>query len=1063
MQDRTSFWKFLAMSLASFVVVMFVMSSAVPVSAASGFGGLGSAATAGSAKLLVLSSVAPDNAPDDDNGVVAYWKFDEGSGPTVYDNSGNSNGGTIYGASWVNGISGKALSFDGVNDYVDVTISNPVLPLGDNSHTIEAWIKPVQNDGSRGVLYYGNIYGGAYSGAVRWLYSDWDGDKGVSCGYYGGEVATYNFPTLNSWTHLAWTYDGTTNKLYVNGNLCGTSTFTANTQSSTKLRIGRAINGSIQYFNGIIDEVKIYNRVMSASEVLANYQAIVPPSPPVNNPPTAAFTYSPSSPTTDDTIQFTDQSTDNDGTIVSWYWDFGDGLTGTSQNQTYKYSRAGTYTVTLTVTDNGGLTDNHSGSITVSAPVVRESVNLSVSPSSSTLESGQSTTLVASLSDINHAPLSGKIITWSATAGSFSTTTSTTNSSGQASVTYTAPTIDNQEATVAITVFFAGDNIYNSGYGGLICTIVRAPPDENYPENGLVGCWKFDEGSGTTAKDSSGHGNNGTIYDGWSSVGASWVDGVFGNALNFVGRDARVNVPHDNSLNTVEMTFELWVKPNENSSLLLLSKYPSSTGFYVGKVSNNKWLFLLKGSVVYSTSKITVGEWTHLAGTYDGSFLRIFVNGIEEAAKSATGLFNNNSQPLTIGNNPHKVAWQYNDVIDEVKIYNRAKTAAEILADYQGGAPVTNTPPTASFAYSPTAPTTADVIQFTDLSTDNNGTITFRFWNFGDGGWSTVRNPTHQYSTAGTYTVWLAVDDEDGAMDNCSKIITVRVPAKWEFIETWGATAIVPYKAIIDIKPETLQTGSNGRWITCYIEIPEEDVSRIDVSSVLLEGIISVDSAAPTEIGDCDNDNVLDLMVKFGRASVENVVTPGVVTLTVTGKVGEFPFVGTDSVRVIETGHGAKASAKEKALDHAPEVVEEVHDSNLELTIKAAGNKNIVNPSHEVPLEPIIVDNVDNTVVSSPEIPTVPSDNGEIETTAGCGNPKAADGAGSGSPPMSRTKGEQVSGQTPGLSTYADEEITEVGAPAAVMAPSSVFLILAFVGLIGVSFGMLVLVRASKR
>lgn len=82
--------------------------------------------------------------------------------------------------------------------------------------------------------------------------------------------------------------------------------------------------------------------------------------------PTASFTYSPSSPATDEDVQFTDTSTDPDGTIVSWSWDFGDGTpTSSSQNPSHSYSSTGTYTVTLTVTDDDGLTDSHSESLKV--------------------------------------------------------------------------------------------------------------------------------------------------------------------------------------------------------------------------------------------------------------------------------------------------------------------------------------------------------------------------------------------------------------------------------------------------------------------------------------------------------------------------------------------------------------------------------------------------------------------------------------------------------------------------------------------------------------------------
>ncbi len=85
-------------------------------------------------------------------------------------------------------------------------------------------------------------------------------------------------------------------------------------------------------------------------------------------PPTAAFVYSPDDyphPTTLDTIQFTDTSTDSDGTLTSWYWEFGDGTTSTERNPTHKYESGGTKYVSLTVTDNDGETGKETKSIVV--------------------------------------------------------------------------------------------------------------------------------------------------------------------------------------------------------------------------------------------------------------------------------------------------------------------------------------------------------------------------------------------------------------------------------------------------------------------------------------------------------------------------------------------------------------------------------------------------------------------------------------------------------------------------------------------------------------------------
>jgi PKD repeat protein len=85
-----------------------------------------------------------------------------------------------------------------------------------------------------------------------------------------------------------------------------------------------------------------------------------------NVPPTADFTYSPSSPTDLDAVQFTDTSTDPDGMIVSWIWNFGDGTNSTSKNPQHNYSTTDQYTVVLKVTDNNGAKKSISKIITIS-------------------------------------------------------------------------------------------------------------------------------------------------------------------------------------------------------------------------------------------------------------------------------------------------------------------------------------------------------------------------------------------------------------------------------------------------------------------------------------------------------------------------------------------------------------------------------------------------------------------------------------------------------------------------------------------------------------------------
>lgn len=115
-------------------------------------------------------------------------------------------------------------------------------------------------------------------------------------------------------------------------------------------------------------------------------------------------------------------------------------------------------------------------------------------------------------------------------------------------------------------------------------------------------------------------------------------------------------------------------------------------------------------------------------------------------------------------------------------------------------------------------------------------------------------------------------------------------------------TSVSPVEPSIDIDPDTLNLKSKGQWITAYIELNEYyDVNDIDISSILLENCIPAE-LHPSEIGDYDNDGNPDLMVKFDRAEVEDILTVGEsVTITVTGTLFDGnPFEGSDTIRVIE-------------------------------------------------------------------------------------------------------------------------------------------------------------------
>jgi hypothetical protein len=221
---------------------------------------------AGNHGLSVVVNVTVNNTTPPVTGLVAAYALDEGSGTAVGDRSGTGNNGTISGATWsASGKNGAALSFDGVNDLVTVPDSNS-LDLT-NGMTLEAWVNPTitgdwktvmlkEQPGQLVYALYGSNAANRPSGHV-FVGADRE---------LNGTAAV----AVNTWTHLATTYDGTTQRMFVNGTQVATRAQTGSMPASTgALRIG-GNNVWTEWFAGRIDDVRIYRRALTAAEIQAD-------------------------------------------------------------------------------------------------------------------------------------------------------------------------------------------------------------------------------------------------------------------------------------------------------------------------------------------------------------------------------------------------------------------------------------------------------------------------------------------------------------------------------------------------------------------------------------------------------------------------------------------------------------------------------------------------------------------------------------------------------------------------------------------------------------------------
>ena len=197
-------------------------------------------------------------------GLADWWKFDEANGTTAYD-SASSNNGTIYGTvSWTTGKIAGALSFNGSTNYVNC--GNGASNY--DNVTVSAWMKTSTD----GVLASNRDNGGSYGTWYTLLSTRIEIGDNSQGGY---RSVTFITPTLNGlWHHVVYTKNGTSHAIYVDGSLDQSFTSNADISQNSPLFIGKrwTRSESVGWFNGVIDDVRIYNRVLSADEVALLYQ-----------------------------------------------------------------------------------------------------------------------------------------------------------------------------------------------------------------------------------------------------------------------------------------------------------------------------------------------------------------------------------------------------------------------------------------------------------------------------------------------------------------------------------------------------------------------------------------------------------------------------------------------------------------------------------------------------------------------------------------------------------------------------------------------------------------------
>ncbi len=520
------------------------------------------------------------------SGLVAYWPLNDASGTTATDASGNGNTGTLSGgATWTTGHLGGALSFDGSDDLVTVANSSTWNSTG-TTYTVAFWVKVDEIGDYQGALAVGDWSGTMSFWTVggQWYFGipTAGGTNGWSCSGFS-PVLDYLEAADSTFHHVALVLDTTagTGKFYSDGELVATDIYVDGSMSlgSESLYLGGF--GSSNRLGCALDDVRLYNTALTATEIAALYD------------PAPTITAQPANPTV---------------TV--------------GQTATFIVAATGSPTLTYQWKKNG------------------------------------------------------------------------TAISGATSACYTTPatTVADNGAEFSVVV----TNSVGSA------TSVSAVLAVSLASGDLVAHWKLDDASGTSAADSSGNGNTGTL-----SGGAAWTTGKLGGAVSFDGSDDLITVPNSASWNSAynKYTVAFWVKVNavgDYKGAVTVGNWNGQTlSFYT---IGNSWQFFITtaggtngwmcGGVSPHLGYLTNldSQFHHIVLVLDvpsstGSFYSDGILIAQDIYIDGLMALGDNSFFLGGFGESNRLAC----ALDDVRLYKKALSAAEVDALYHMAAP--ETPP----------------------------------------------------------------------------------------------------------------------------------------------------------------------------------------------------------------------------------------------------------------------------------------------------------------------------------------------------------------------------------
>lgn len=678
-------------------------------------------------------------------GPVGYWAFEEGQGTTANDSSTNGNTGTITNGTFATGKYGKGFSSDSDTDYVSVTASSSLNLT--TSLTMEAWVYLTSAASTDIIMYKDEGYGmrvstGTLQGAINtsggW---SWQSCTGLTVG-------------TNGWHHVAIAYsaDNTNFLCYYDGVLISTIS-RSGSKSDAGNGLFLSFN-TADAFTGQLDEVKVYNYQRNTRQIVEDMNAGHPlggspvgsqmgywkfdegegtvandSSPQRNNGaitgmaspasvgisgwnPNGRVNKSLSFDGTNDTVTVTTSNAlaiTGELTLSAWVKMSTSGIderpilskwnSGTNQ-RAIALTLSSSDTVCLSL-DSDGSTGGIDTACSASPLLVNKWYHVAAvyTPSQSIkiyLDGKLSTNLTngidsAIFNSTANFLIGGSVSGWSNLFAGDIDEVKVYNSA----LTQNDINIDyNRGQALTLGVLGTGSDGKTASNSAASAYCVPGDISSCSPP---VAEWKYEQGQGASALDNSGNANTGTL-----TGSPSWGIGKIGKGvtLNSSTNDY-VSVANNSSLNiTGDLTVETWVNPSvvDTTQRLILEKGDGATA------ANRQYSLRMNATPVWqvtiydgsntrnavSTVTPVVGRWDHLALVKRGTTLFIYVNGVQAGSVSAPNATNTSSSILAIGRPGATSSNYFKGTVDQTRIYNYARTQAQIAYDYNQGAPLSH-------------------------------------------------------------------------------------------------------------------------------------------------------------------------------------------------------------------------------------------------------------------------------------------------------------------------------------------------------------------------------------